>query len=157
MEMLAVGDLDLWVFLLRFPAQSCTTTNTTSDQPGFHWCTLVSWFHMLDHCADKEPFFAENTVACVCLSFPKSLHLWPYSGHVCYVRSRILIMPQHIIHKLPVLLVHCSSSVQWCTCHCLRSLNAISFMAFSDMYFPFICTASSFTSAFSYHSLMTLA
>lgn len=40
--LLSVGDR--WVFLLKFPAQSRTATNTTSDLPGFHWCTLVSWF-----------------------------------------------------------------------------------------------------------------
>lgn len=71
--MLAVGNL--WMFLLKFPAQSRTTANTTSDQPGFHWCTLMSWFHMLDHCADEELFFAENIAPssfCLCLSFPKT-------------------------------------------------------------------------------------
>lgn len=158
MELLAAGNL--WVLLLIFPAQSRNATNTTLDQPGFHWCTLVSWFHTLDHCADKEHFFAENTAPCsfcCCLSFPKSLHPWPCSGHVCHLRSGILILPQ-FCYRTPTSSSTCSLLKLCAVVYLpLRSLNALWLMAFSNMYFPFVCTASSFTSAFRYHSLTILA
>lgn len=154
-EMLAVGHL--WMFLLKFPAQSRTITNTTSDQPGFHWCTLGRWFHTLHHCADKEPFFTETQLLLFVSAFPFQKACIHNHILVMCATSDLGFWLCHsfvIIHRLPV---HCWSSGQWCTYCCLRSLNAVCFMAFSNTNFPFICTAFSFTSAFRYHSLMNLS
>lgn len=92
----------------------------TPDQAGFHWCTLVRWFHTPHHCADKEPFFTENTAPsfCLCLSFPKSLHPRPYSGHVCYLRSGILIMPQ-LCHRTQTSSSTCSLLKLWAVVYLL--------------------------------------
>lgn len=138
MELLAVGDL--WVFLLIFPA-----TNTTSDE------ARLSLVHVGELVPCPGPLCRQGAFLCRKHS-PLFFLLLPFlSKKPASMTMFWSCVPPQICDSDFATALLSYTNFQFylfiaqalCgTYHCLGSLNTLWFMAFSNMYFPFICTAS---------------
>lgn len=110
--------------------------------------SLVSYAGAL---CSQGAFLTENTAPYsfpLCLFFSNNLHLWQYPGHICCSRAVILVILEPCFHTgLQFLFVGQALCIGVQMLE--KSLNALWFLTYSNMYFLSIWIASLLTSVFS--------